>query len=329
MIKSATILLWVLGFCCVYGQDIPQSGLVGYWKLDEGAGSATADASGFGATGELMGSADWVDGYMGKAIEFDGIDSYVLIGTGDGQYDMDYGLTLSIWVYQTEMGHGQHDPWMGKGDHAYAIKYWSGNMYEFFIYTTDWVSCHAEIDEAHLFEWHHFAGTYDGAEMKMYIDGELVATVEHNLPINITEHDLTLGWNSDPTAAGRFFPGRLDEAMIYNVALTEDEIKQLYNVKSEVMHERTLANQFRLQQNYPNPFNPVTTISYTIPATLPVTLKIYDARGHQVQTLVNERQTIGTHSAVFDASALPSGIYFYKIEAGDRLTETRKMMLIK
>jgi hypothetical protein len=73
----------------------------------------------------------------------------------------------------------------------------------------------------------------------------------------------------------------------------------------------------------------VTNISYTIPANLPVSLKVYNTVGEEVATLVDEPQMFGTHNVSFNASLLPSGIYFYKLQAGDLLTEMKKMMLVK
>jgi len=89
-----------------------------------------------------------------------------------------------------------------------------------------------------------------------------------------------------------------------------------------------LADDFELQQNYPNPFNPLTSISYTVPKASDVTLKVYDAMGRQVATLVNGYKTASTYSVQFDASNLASGTYFYTLEAKD-FKATHKMLLMK
>ena len=85
---------------------------------------------------------------------------------------------------------------------------------------------------------------------------------------------------------------------------------------------------FSLEQNYPNPFNPVTAIKYTVPKQNLVKLVVYDIIGREVVTLVNEVKQPGNYSVSFDASNLASGVYFYRMAAGD-FTDVKKMVLIK
>jgi hypothetical protein len=89
-----------------------------------------------------------------------------------------------------------------------------------------------------------------------------------------------------------------------------------------------LPNQFALEQNYPNPFNPATVISYELPVTSNVRLIIYDVLGREVQTLINEHQNAGNHSVTLDAGNLPSGVYFYRLQAGS-YNATKKLLLLK
>ncbi len=86
--------------------------------------------------------------------------------------------------------------------------------------------------------------------------------------------------------------------------------------------------EFSLSQNYPNPFNPATTISYQIPQTELVTIKVYDVLGREVATLVNEEKTAGSYEVQFTGNGLTSGIYFYQLKV-DNFVETKKMILLK
>jgi len=95
---------------------------------------------------------------------------------------------------------------------------------------------------------------------------------------------------------------------------------------SEIIN--SLPNAYALYQNYPNPFNPTTTIRYSLPSSQHVVLIIYDIRGREVATMVNELQAAGNYKIKFDAIKLSSGLYFYKITAGSFI-KVRKMMLIR
>jgi hypothetical protein len=90
----------------------------------------------------------------------------------------------------------------------------------------------------------------------------------------------------------------------------------------------TVPKQYNLSQNYPNPFNPVTKISYDIPKSGFVTIKIYDVIGKEIATLVNETKSAGKYIVDFDGSSFASGTYFYRLETNG-FAATKKMMLIK
>jgi CubicO group peptidase (beta-lactamase class C family) len=89
-----------------------------------------------------------------------------------------------------------------------------------------------------------------------------------------------------------------------------------------------IPKQFQLMQNYPNPFNPSTTISYSLPKSATVTIKIFNALGQEVALLENERKDAGNYQTTWNAFSTPSGVYFYRLQAGEYL-ETKKMILVK
>jgi hypothetical protein len=99
---------------------------------------------------------------------------------------------------------------------------------------------------------------------------------------------------------------------------------QLTSVSNDPGPTRT----YGLSQNFPNPFNPSTVIAYQIATEGDVTLKVYDMLGREVKTLISERQNAGSHSVTFNASALPSGVYFYRLESGT-YSEVKKLVVLK
>jgi hypothetical protein len=89
-----------------------------------------------------------------------------------------------------------------------------------------------------------------------------------------------------------------------------------------------LPTQFALMHNYPNPFNPTTTINYQLPKSAKISLRLYDLSGREVVTLVNAVQSAGYYSVIFNAANLPSGAYFYRLQAGN-FVETKKLLLVR
>ncbi|MCZ2442358.1 MAG: T9SS type A sorting domain-containing protein, partial [Flavobacteriales bacterium] len=97
---------------------------------------------------------------------------------------------------------------------------------------------------------------------------------------------------------------------------------------NEEYKEQIIPKEYSLHQNYPNPFNPITTIKYDLPTDGLVQLEIFDILGKRVTTLVNEYKSAGSYEHQFDASNLASGVYIYKLQAGDFIA-SRKMLLIR
>ncbi|GBD86987.1 hypothetical protein BMS3Abin03_00912 [bacterium BMS3Abin03] len=97
---------------------------------------------------------------------------------------------------------------------------------------------------------------------------------------------------------------------------------------TSVQETNEQIHSFSLSQNYPNPFNPTTTIAYKIPNENFVTLKIYNSLGEEIITLVNEVKQAGSYTVEFNGSSLPSGVYFYRLIAGN-FVASKKMILIR
>jgi hypothetical protein len=98
--------------------------------------------------------------------------------------------------------------------------------------------------------------------------------------------------------------------------------------EEQASNNNSIVKSFDLYQNYPNPFNPKTTIKYQVPRLSFVTIKVYDVLGNEIATLVNEEKSMGNSKLEFSGTNLPSGIYFYRLQAGDFI-KTKKMILLK
>ena len=110
-------------------------------------------------------------------------------------------------------------------------------------------------------------------------------------------------------------------------------LKRMPNVKVEPLAgnyeaREEIPEMITLEQNYPNPFNPVTGITYQLPAENYVTLKVYNMLGEEVATLVSETKPAGSYEAQWDAANIPSGVYYYRMQAG-QFTDTKKLILLK
>jgi hypothetical protein len=114
----------------------------------------------------------------------------------------------------------------------------------------------------------------------------------------------------------------------YSYRLKQVDFDGTFEYSNVINVDLTAPAVFALEQNYPNPFNPSTMISYSIPQSSFVTLKVYDIIGNEVATLVNETKSAGKYDIRFDASNLSNGVYLYSIKT-DNFTSTKKMILMK
>lgn len=158
----------------------------------------------------------------------------------------------------------------------------------------------------------------------------------------IREVSSQMGYNSQNDARSHFGLGGASVIDTIKVTWPSGSVNTFTNINpnqfvtitenqgmTEITEKKTeLASAFKLYQNYPNPFNPATKINYELRVTNYVKLSVYNSAGRQVAALVNKRQAAGSYVSEFDGSNLASGVYFYKLQAGD-FSETKKMVLIR
>ncbi len=141
--------------------------------------------------------------------------------------------------------------------------------------------------------------------------------------ISLTNHDLpeleTLYWTVHARDTNTEGTWASDTLMFMTSALNSIE-----NIKSDA----SLPTAFEIHSVTPNPFNPTTTITYDLPESITMTLKVYDLLGHEVAVLVDGNVEAGRHQVLLDGSHLGSGIYFVEMRAG-QIRSTKKVVLVK
>lgn len=110
--------------------------------------------------------------------------------------------------------------------------------------------------------------------------------------------------------------------------LRQNDLDGSTKVFNAVEVDFNVVREYSLSQNYPNPFNPITSIQYAVSSRQFVSLKVFDVLGNEIETLVNEEKPVGTYELNWNAANLPSGVYFYQLQAGE-FVNTKKMILLK
>jgi hypothetical protein len=238
------------------GGGAPSSGLVGWWKFDEGSGTSAADSSGGGNTGTLTPNATgvWVAGKINNAANLNGTSQYVDVAN-PSNFNFDYSnpFTLAAWIYRTSSADAD-DEIMAHEDSAFLNGYhvwmpatgsnqaWCGSatctnclMVQPANPCNSGLCVIAPNTGAAAGAWHHVAVTYDGsnnsAGIKIYVDGVNQTLVNPNATpcgsMAVTA-DLLIGSDSTSTTTG-LFGGTIDDARVYNRALSAAEVAALYN----------------------------------------------------------------------------------------------------
>ena len=210
------------------GQPVSVTGLVGYWKLDEGTGSTIQDSSGNNNIGTLINGPFWVDGKFGKALSFEGTDDYVEVNNSQSLNMTGNQFSISAWINPRTQSYSSGDiitkrfgslvqyniAWSWNGSHVgFGTGLYNGNGVSF------------EPSRFHpQNNWYHVVSIYNGIRLRLYVNSQLEIDrpVAGNLsPLAVPLH---IGWTG-PADAGSYFNGTIDNVKIYNRALNEEEIR--------------------------------------------------------------------------------------------------------
>jgi beta-glucanase (GH16 family) len=176
-------------------------------------------------------------------------------------------------------------------------------------------------------DYHVYGVEWDAKAIKWFVDGKqyFIVSIANNVS-GTDEMHLPFFYIIN-LAVGGSWPGNPDATTTFPDTLYVDYMR-VYQLGTTSAASNPKTDQFSLSQNYPNPFNSVTTLSYSIPSKNLVSLKVYNISGRVVSSIVSEEMQAGEYTREWDASNLPGGIYFCKLQAGT-FSETRKFILIK
>ena len=329
----------------LFGQVNLDSCLIAYYPFNGNANDESGNNN-HGTIIEASLSSDRFDSSE-SAYAFDGIDDYIDIGLLKELSGV-FEISISIWInkFSSDRNEGFIGKWYTSSENnnvflLYNCEQSYVNYPRFVLKFNDESKGRVETkNKAPVGEWFHLVGvwrSYDGF-MGIYMDGTLEGSNTFGKGKCLYYHDsytTRIGhWGCPSQGGNRFLLGKLDDIRIYKRALTEDEIKVLYNERTSInATEFYLPQDFQLCQNYPNPFNPETSISFQAPKTSRVTIEVFNLLGQHIRTLVDEKKNPGSYQIMWNGlddqgQALSSGVYLYKMRAGD-FTAMKKMVLVR
>ena len=234
------ILCTLLAISSPISANVAEDGLVAFYPFDEGSGKTASDVTGNGHNGKFEGTPKWVDGKFNSALEFDGEDDYVVVADNNA-LDFTTKITMMAWFSPNDDLTSRR--LMVKNDSVFVIfDFGNTKSIDFLVKPTNEFAESATIDWK-IGEWYHFAGTFDGKTLQVFVNGKLEG--EKSNPTDITPSDLDLWIGGDDYGRpSDMFPGKIDEVRIYNKVLTESQIQRVMETPQDVDPKGKLATKW-------------------------------------------------------------------------------------
>jgi len=222
---------------------IDPKAVVAMWLFDEGDGKVAKDSSGNGHDGGFIGKPKWVKGHLGQALEFDGASACVKISPGLSNVE---NITVVVWVYNADnWGTTRSEIWCGSdtyGDYLLLRgdergEWHAGEAIWHWYDGGSWGALPSGPLKAKT--WYHLAGSYDGKNLKLYLNGKLVDSKATSVSTN-NSMDTCIGCHPTPT---NYWKGIIDEVAVFDIALTEEEIKSIITYGLENMNPVSLSGK--------------------------------------------------------------------------------------
>ncbi|MDD4712945.1 MAG: right-handed parallel beta-helix repeat-containing protein [Bacteroidales bacterium] len=315
-----------------------QASIIADWGFNENEGAVAYDNSINANTGTLTNSPTRVSGKLGNALNF--TDNYINIPSSTSLNTITSGITLCAWIKAS--ANTARSTVIERWLYGTGVNQRSFNLYVDATGTiafglsnngtaSKWLST---TDTIIRDVWTYITATFDGTTMKIYLNGALNTSVAAGFStIFVPTGDIHIGnWQTTATTWELPFKGAIDEVKIYDNALSISEIKTLYSLTESLDSIDIDPNKCSIKC-YPNPFSSEITICYNVPKDGKVKVEIYNSNGQFISSVVDENQTAGEYSTVWNiesnnAGELANGLYFCKIVINGNTT-TSKIMLLK
>ena len=292
--------VFLLAFLSGGLRAVVRQGDLSLWlRLDEESGTTAADASGAGNEGTLvkMDDADWVDGKFGKALDFDGVDDHVTLGADVGLgLDNPAEFTLSAWIKLDRAG---NFPMVFSKDGTELNLRLNANTRLPALRIEGANHTVAAGNEVPVGEWHQVASTFNDRDnqVRLYIDGAKVGEFSFNKTVDTTGKDAFVGRRSD----GYYFPGVIDDLRVYQVALSDTEVAELYGDGD---------GDF-------GTFPVFTAETFTASRVIPVALDFKDATGAVTVEGFNEQKIEVSGGTLHDFWKVDDSRYLFDVVPGN------------
>ena len=209
------------------------SGPIVKLALDEGTGTTANDGSGNGNNGTLQNGPTWTTGKSGGALNFDGSNDTLFIANSASLNTISTGVTFAAWVYRNSTQSGFVSVAAREVGTSYYEHFYFGfenGSYRWFVNTTGGYSSVSMGGSSPTGQWVHVAGTYDGATVRLYVNGVQQFSTPHSGTFATDTTGVTIGasHNDSGHAAEEAFNGKVDDVAIYSYALTAQQVQQLY-----------------------------------------------------------------------------------------------------
>jgi hypothetical protein len=310
----------------VWNQAIPEERA--RWSFTEMTGTVLLDRSGNGNNGQIIGAV-WQQPSGLRSLLFNGSSNYVAVphnsafnfGTGDFTIEIQFKISvIPAGSWAALISKHNTATWHDREFNVCIDGSTGTNPGRPFVQISDGTGYSENaIGTASVCDgmFHTIRGMRENGQLKIYVDGVLQGTTPSSISVN-NSNPVNIGRSSYDNGYG-YFNGTISSVSVWSVAaptrVDEDPIS-------------SIVQDYRLWESYPNPFNPSTTIQYDLPKAGYVSLKVFDCLGKEVASLTSEEKEAGRHSVQFEAQNLPSGVYFYRLQAGT-FVETKRLLLLR